>query len=140
MGMPKINRRAEDLAVQILKRWPAKQKVTWESFRDKLGSHRRDKTKVWSRQALGKNEAISSAFRDAKLGHRPSTAAPEPGKTRKWYAERVETLEGTVEDLKKKLDALQTRHTQLIYNASFLPGGASLLVDPLPDNTRSQSA
>lgn len=140
MGMPKINRRSEELAVQILKSWPSKQKLTWESFRRKLASRRRDKTAVWSRQALSKNEVISAGFADAKLRRGAVEVTPESGKTKRWYAGRVAALERDLETSKKQLDALQKRHTQLIYNASFLPGGARLLVDPLPDNTRSQSA
>jgi hypothetical protein len=51
----------------------------------------------------------------------------------------VEAREAELADLQAKFDRLALRHKQLIYNASMLPGGTRLLLDPLPDNTPSQT-
>ena len=57
MGMPKISRKAEGAIVVILKEWPAKQRLTWDSLRRQIAKKFKA-SEVWSRQSLGANEAI----------------------------------------------------------------------------------
>ena len=133
MGMPKISRKAEASIVAILKEWPAKQRLTWDSLRKQI-ARKFKASEVWSRQSLGANEAIYSAYEAAKKPDAERSSAPQH--SRSWYAKRVIELERKVADLSAKQAALQLRHTQLVHNVSLLPGGIGLLALPLPSNTR----
>lgn len=133
MGTPKISRRAEAAIVAILKEWPAKQRLTWDSLRKQIAKKLKA-SQVWSRQSLGANEAIYSAYQAAKKPGSESSSAPQHSRT--WYAKRVIDLELEVADLSAKQAALQLRHMQLVHNVSLLPGGIGLLALPLPSNTR----
>lgn len=133
MGMPKINRRAETAIVVILKEWPAKQRLTWDSLRKQIAKKLKT-AEVWSRQSLSANEAIYNAYEAAKKPGAERSSASQH--SRSWYVKRVIELELEVADLSAKKTALQLRHTQLIHNVSLLPGGIGLLALPLPSNTR----
>lgn len=133
MGMPKISRRAEAAIVVILKEWPAKQRLTWDSLRRQIAKKFKA-SDVWSRQSLSANEAIYNAYEAAKKPGVERSSAPQH--SRSWYVKRVIELELQVADLSAKKTALQLRHMQLIHNVSLLPGGIGLLALPLPSNTR----
>ncbi|MGJ7566433.1 hypothetical protein ACSFBM_21480 [Variovorax sp. GB1R11] len=133
MGMSKISRKAEGAIVAILKEWPVKQRLTWDSLRKQIAKKFKS-AEVWSRQSLGANEAIYSAYEAAKTPDPERSNAPN--RSRSWYAKRVIELERKVADLTVKQAALQLRHMQLVHNVSLLPGGIGLLALPLPSNTR----
>jgi hypothetical protein len=138
MGMPKIDKRSETFVVAILRSWPRQQRVTWEELRKKIAQVSRGKTPEWSRQALSKNEAIYLAYAEAS-SQQKAIAQPAQGRTLRWYAERLAIVTKELQQTKQRHELLQVRHTQLIYNASLLPGGTQLLSAPLPNNTRAQS-
>lgn len=139
MGMPKIDKRSEAFVVAILRSWPRQQRVTWEELRKKIAQVSRGKTPEWSRQALSKNEAIYLAYAEAGNQQKEAITQPAQGRTLRWYAERLNIVTKELQQAKQQYELLQVRHTQLIYNASLLPGGTQLLSAPLPNNTKAQS-
>lgn len=140
-GRRKISRSDQHYAVELLNKWPAKKSLNWEDYRVALAAKLKIKPQdIWSRQALSRNEAISSAFKvckqravEARNGHKQVLQSADN------YVQRIQLLEVQLAALNKKHKLLLLRHTRLAYNASLLPGGTALLQDPLPNNTRSQS-
>lgn len=133
MGTPKISDKNAEIAVKILKTWSAKDPLTWEAFRLRLGPKLpRSIKRAWSRQALSSHEKISTAFTEAKIRIAESSKPTTARRSQSYYVKRVQNLELQLEDALKKLKNLKLRHTQLAYNASLLPGGTRLLLDSLP--------
>ena len=141
MGMKRISISDENQIIKILHNWPAGRKLTWEYLRDVISKTKNcNLNKVWSRQSLGDNESIHVAFTTAKKRLLISrTTNKSKVRTNKQYENEIQELETNLDELKLKYEALLLRHTQLCYNASQLENGNHLLIDPLPDNTRSQS-
>jgi len=141
LGKRKISRSDQHYAVELLNKWPAKKALNWEDYRVALAAKLKIKPQdIWSRQALSRNEAISSAFKVckqravvARSGYKHVIRSADA------YIQRIQLLEVQLAALKKKHALLLLRHTRLAYNASLLPGGTALLQDTLPNNTRSQS-
>jgi len=136
MGMKKISAASEKSIIRILRQWPRQKSLTWESLRNALAAEGIPLEDVWSRQALSCNESIYVAYLIAK--RLPASKPGVPVATDDTEATRkVIELEAELQELQLKYDRLLARQTELIYNASLLEGGSHLL-DPLPDNTKSQ--
>lgn len=122
--------------VRLVRNWKGRS-ITWEGLRAKIGESLVLEGPVWSRQALQANEDIRVAWRirreSVKSGHLRSNASGVD------VSDLLESALAANRELQIKYDNLALRHRQLIYNAVLLPGGAHLLVDPLPDNTNEQS-
>jgi hypothetical protein len=137
MGMKKISAESEKSIVRVLRQWPKEKRPTWEGLRDALVAEGMPRQDVWSRQALSENEAIYAAYLIAKRG--PDSAAPLSAATGDIEASaKIAELEAALREADLKYNRLLVRHTELVYNASLLPGGSQLF-DPLPDNTKSQT-
>lgn len=136
MGMKKISAESEKSIVHVLRHWPKRERLTWENLRVALMAEGISPQEVWSRQALSENEGIYAAYLIAKQRH--SLAAPfSPGTGEIEASAKIVELECALLEAELKYERLLVRHTELVYNASLLPGGSQLL-DPLPDNTKSQ--
>lgn len=107
---------------------------SWENVREQLAKAVGGIEKVWSRQALKAHPKIYSAYLAKVQSRRGPVAAdpPQPGEVPP-ADNGLETAEETeLQALQRKYDELALRHRQLAYNASLLPGGLNLLIDPLP--------
>ena len=137
MGMKKISTLNEREIVGAIRKWSSANRLTWEILRKFLAdSHQKTLSAMWSRQSLSANKPIKDAYLDFKVRQKQLSIQPEP-KSEDARAARIAKLEAELHDLRAKHDRLLLRHAQLAYNASLLEGGTQLL-DPLPDNTRSQ--
>lgn len=137
MGMKKISEDSKNDIVAILRRWPKHVRLTWESLRDAIAKTTGALVEeVWSRQSLSDNKDIYDAYVVAKsrLKQEPAASAVMNEAD---AAQKISDLESKLSELQVKYDRLLLRHTQLVYNVSLLEGGSPLL-DPLPDNTKSQ--
>jgi hypothetical protein len=140
MGTLKISQREAREIVNILVNWPTTCRLTWEILRSKISQRRkRSAAPIWSRQSLSAHEDISLAFSSAKAKIATGNVANSPTGSLAWYSLRVKDLEHELDTMRRKMEVVQLRHTQLLYNATLLPGGAKLLIDPLPNNSRTQS-
>lgn len=135
--MRKITRSDADAVVQILRKWKGRA-LTWEALRSAISASLQSGEQVWSRQSLQANEAIQIAWKTKKEALRNRTRK-ERGREEN-ESSMVEVLQLQLAELQTKYDNLALRHRRLLHNASMLPGGVHLLVDPLPDNTRAQSS
>lgn len=137
MGMKKISEESKNDIVAVLRRWPKLDRLTWESFREAIAKAVGASTEeVWSRQSLSDNKDIYGAFLVAKRRLKEEPAAPAVMNEADAVQE-ISDLESKLSELQLKYDRLLLRHTQLVFNVSLLEGGSNLL-DPLPDNTKSQ--
>jgi len=136
MGAKKISAESEKSIVRILRQWPRQTRLTWESLRNVVAKEGESLENVWSRQALSGNENIYAAYLVAK---QPSTSKAEvPVATcDSETGRKIIELEAALQELELKYNRLVARHVALTYNVSLLEGGSHLL-DPLPDNTKSQ--
>ena len=123
--------------VQLLRRWKGRA-LTWEALRREIATSLQPGEIVWSRQSLQANEAIRIAWITKKEALR-SSKRDERGRAQN-ESEIVEVLQLQLAELQTKYDNLALRHRRLLHNASMLPGGVHLLVDPLPDNTPAQAS
>ena len=123
--------------VSILRAW-RQRRLTWEGLRTQLSVEVLDGAESWTRQSLWAHEPVRIAWAAAKtrLAGRVRTA---PAGSEDAILSALEKLQGEYQELQVKYDRLALRHRQLAYNASMLPGGARLLIDPLPDNTPDQT-
>lgn len=123
--------------VKLIRNWKGRT-LTWEAIRAEIGQSQAVPEHVWSRQALQANEDIRTAWLVKKESIKNERARIPPSRSE---AENLlQSALAANRELQMKYDNLAFRHRQLIYNAVLLPGGAHLLVDPLPDNTADQSA
>ncbi len=137
MGIKKISDASKLEVVGALRKWPSAQRLTWEKLREFLADSRQDiVSAIWSRQSLSANESIKDAFAEVKARQKQLGTQSGP-RSEDEKATRISELEAELHELRAKHDRLLLRHVQLTYNASLLEGGTQLL-DPLPDNTRSQ--
>lgn len=137
MGMKKISEEDKNDIVAVLRRWPKHDRLTWESLREAIAKPvGASLDEVWSRQSLSDNKDIYDAYLVAKRRLKEEPAAPAVMNEAD-AAQEISYLKSTLSELQLKYDRLLLRHTQLVYNASLLEGGSHLL-DPLPDNTKSQ--
>lgn len=135
MGTKKISADSEKSIIRMLRQWPRQKRLTWERLRSALAEEA-PLDDVWSRQALSGNENIYAAYLVAK--QLPASKLEMSVATDDTEASRkVIELEAALQELQLKYDRLVARHLALAYNASLLEGGSHLL-DPLPDNTKSQ--
>lgn len=134
--MKKISTEDEKAIVLLLRKWPVRERLTWDALREAIATTSTSREKAWSRQSLSANDDIRTAFLVAKrrLAEVPSASA---GGSESELSQKIIGLESELGELKLKYDRLLVRHSQLVYNASLLDGGSHLL-DPLPDNTNSQ--
>jgi hypothetical protein len=138
LGIKKISAASEREIVDAIQKWSSGNRLTWETLRKFLADSQQLTTSaIWSRQSLSANESIKNAFaafkvRKNNLGNQARPKS-ECAKTC-----RITELEAELHELRARHDRLLLRHAQLAYNASLLDGGTQLL-DPLPDNTRSQT-
>lgn len=138
MGIKKISALNEMDIVTAMRKWPLTNRVTWELLRKFLvESQPRGSSPIWSRQSLSANETIKVAFSALKARQIQMRTQSGP-MSRDLKPTRIAELESELSELRTKYDRLLLRHAQLSYNASLLEGGTQLL-DPLPDNTRSQT-
>ncbi len=122
--------------VDLLRKWK-RPPLRWERLQEQISTKLLDGETSWSRQSLQASESINTAWQAAKQrlsanGTRTHDAANEN------ETSATEQLQAALSELQTKYDNLALRHRQLIYNASMLPGGTRLLLDPLPDNTPAQ--
>lgn len=137
MGMKKITAFNEREIVGVIRKWPSANRLTWEMLRKFLADSQQETlSAIWSRQSLSANDSIKDAFSAFKDRQKQVSIQPGP-KSEDAKATRIAELEVELHELRAKHDRLLLRHVQLTYNASLLEGGTQLL-DPLPDNTRSQ--
>lgn len=120
--------------VDILNSWK-RPPLRWTEVQSLISTTVLDGQESWSRQSLQDNEEINIAWLNARArlsgGHRRAAPAEvEPSSYEKLVADYAA--------LEAKYQNLALRHRQLLYNASMLPGGTRLLLDPLPDNTPAQ--
>lgn len=134
--MRKIARSDEEAIVQLLRRWKG-MALTWEALRREIAASLQPGESVWSRQSLQANEAIRIAWSTKKEALR--SRRDERGRAQNEW-DMVEVLKLQLAELQTKYDNLALRHRRLLHNASMLPGGVHLLVDPLPDNTLAQAS
>ena len=138
MGMKKISASNEQDILRAIRSWPLAKRLTWEALRILLaGSQQASSRAVWSRQSLSANKKVQDAFSAFKVRQTQSRIPPGP-QSEDAKDCRIGALEAELKELRARFDRLLLRHTQLAYNASLLEGGTQLL-DPLPDNTRSQT-
>lgn len=138
MGMKKISTSNEQEILRAIRKWPHAKRLTWEALRALLAQSQEPGSQgIWSRQALSANEKVQDAFSAFKLRQTRSSFPPGP-QSEDAKDSRIEELEAELQELQARFDRLLLRHTQLAYNSSLLEGGTQLL-DPLPDNTRSQA-
>lgn len=132
--MRKMTNEDVDRIVDILRTWK-RAPLSWEHLMDQISVMLLAGGKSWSRQSLHSNESIYVAWQAARrrLSRRRARAD-----TTGDFPSAIQELEAALFELQTKYDNLAIRHRQLIYNASMLPGGTRLLIDPLPDNTPSQ--
>jgi hypothetical protein len=137
MGMKKISEESKNDIVAVLRQWPRHDRLTWESLREAIAKAvGASLEEVWSRQSLSDNKDIYDAFLVAKRRLKEEPVAPAVMNEAE-AAQTISDLESKLSELQLKYDRLLLRHTQLVYNVSLLEGGSNLL-DPLPDNTKSQ--
>lgn len=138
--MRKISGSEEKEIVHALRTWPSAKKLTWESLRISLWQEQKEDTlPIWSRQSLSANDSIRISFSEAKkrvVRGRKTIHIRSEDPTH--YEEKITELECALVELNIKYEKLLARHLQLCYAASLIEGGATLLQEPLPDNTRSQ--
>lgn len=132
MGTKKISGDSEKSIVRMLRQWPRQTRLTWESLRSAVAKEEAD---VWSRQALSGNENIYAAYLVAKKRSASKTEVPIATDTE--ATRKIIELEAALQELELKYNHLAARHAALSFNVSLLEGGSHLL-DPLPDNTKSQ--
>ena len=141
MGIKNITAYDERDIINILQRWPLGRKLAWEELRKFISIKRNcNLNKIWTRQSLGNNDPIYTAFDVTKkrlIKNRMVNSTK--AKSNEKYEEIIQRLQSELAETKIKYEALLLRHTQLSYNASQLENGNHLLIDPLPDNTRSQT-
>jgi hypothetical protein len=118
--------------VELLHTW-RHSALTWEGVQSKISSDLLEGRPAWSRQSLHANKAIKQAWDAANA--RLSALSAKSRISCSTDPTKAEALQSELDELQAKYEALLIRHRQVIYNASFLPGGTSLLFDPLPDNT-----
>lgn len=136
MGTKKISADSEKSIVRVLRQWPKQTRLTWESLRNAVAKEGKPSEDVWSRQALSGNENIYAAYLVAKqLSISKAEVRVTAGDTE--AAIKIIELEAELKELELKYNRLAARHAALTYNVSLLEGGSHLL-DPLPDNTKSQ--
>lgn len=137
MGMKKISEESKNDIVAVLRRWSKHDQLTWESLREAIAKAvGASLEEVWSRQSLSDDKDIYDAFLVAKRRLKEEPSAPAVINEAD-AAQEISDLESKLSELQLKYDRLLLRHTQLVYNVSLLEGGSNLL-DPLPDNTKSQ--
>lgn len=137
MGMKKISEEDKNDIAAVLRRWPKHDRLTWESLREAIAKIAGTPLeKVWSRQSLSDNKEIYDAFLVAKRRLKENPTVPALMNEAD-AAKSISDLKSELSELQLKYDRLLLRHTQLVYNVSLVEGGSHLL-DPLPDNTKSQ--
>ena len=124
-----------DGIVDLLKKWK-RLPLYWDGLRQQISVTLLAGEKSWSRQSLQSNESIKVAWLTAK--RRLVSRGAKQQSVNSDESTTVVELESALTALQIKYDNLAMRHRQLIYNASMLPGGTRLLLDPLPDNTPVQ--
>lgn len=134
--MKKMSEAEVRFVVMLLRTWHHGP-LRWESVRSRISSEFFDGGPAWTRQSLQANARISAAWDAAKL--RLSGRATDSTLEGDGGSAKIKELQVELDDLRERYDALFIRHRTLAYNASFLPGGTNLLLDPLPDNTPVES-
>lgn len=122
--------------IDLLSAW-SHRRLTWVAVQAAVSKGLLNGQRAWTRQSLEANSKIQEAWAAAKT--RLSEGAPPLTKGDP-AASEVSRLRAELDELQVKYDALMIRHKTLAYNATFLPGGASLLLDPLPDNTPAKKS
>lgn len=122
--------------IDLLQAWSLR-KLTWVAVQDAISAGLLEGERAWSRQSLEANAKIQEAWSETKIRLASGTA---PLLTRNPEESEVAALRAELDGLQAKYEALMIRHRTLIYNATFLPGGANLLMDPLPDNTPAKNS
>ena len=135
IGMKKMTAAQVKLVVMMLRTW-RRRPITWNLVRERISTEIFKGATPWTRQSLQANDRIKKAWDEAKA--RLSAEAATTISEGVAGPSQFEELQAELDDLQDRYDALLIRHRQLAYNASFLPGGANLLIDPLPDNTPVQ--
>jgi len=131
--MRRISSDDELLIIRVIDECPARN-CSWEAIREELAKSLGGLEKVWSRQALKAHPAIYSKYEakilSRRVGKNGTASAPTSAATAESSEPPAE--ETPLQELQRKYDALALQHRQLMYNASLLPGGLRLMVDPLP--------
>ncbi|MBI3346925.1 MAG: hypothetical protein HY020_06905 [Burkholderiales bacterium] len=122
--------------VMLLRTWRHRP-LRWNLVQERIAAEFFEGATPWTRQSLQANERIKKAWDEAKKRLSGASASVTSGGDAD--PSRATELQAELDDLQERYDALIIRHRQLAYNASFLPGGANLLIDPLPDNTPVQN-
>ncbi len=137
MGIQKIDAASETAIALLLRSWPSRKKLTWESLRLAIKAKAIAGEICWSRQSLSANQSVKVAFAVAKKTRSDDTAARKDSASEASPSE-IEKLASELAETKLKYDNLLLRHTRLLYNVSLMEGGSRVLDLPLPDNTKSQ--
>ncbi len=120
--------------VSLLENW-RRSPLHWKLLQHQVSKNLLGGEASWSRQSLQASNAINTAWLSARV--RLASARKLPIGTEE-DSTKYERLMTQYMALEVKYNNLAMRHRQLIYNATMLPGGARLLLDPLPDNTPAQ--
>lgn len=129
--MRRISEDDLEAIISVIQACPARS-CTWETIRHKLAEIYGGLENVWTRQGLKEHQGIYDAYL-AKVKSRKSPAPSANPSTASHSADDTPAnLQVEFDELKRKYDALAMQHRQVIFNASMLPGGLKLLIDPLP--------
>lgn len=124
--------------VAALRSWKSRH-LSWNELRQHICTEWLNGDPAWSRQSLQANEAIRIAWINAKKRLEAGTQNVERASSCD-NESLVGKLQIELHELQTRYDNLALRHRQVIFNASLLPGGTRLLIDPLPDNSGFQEA
>jgi hypothetical protein len=137
--MRKMSAREVKAVSNMLMKW-RRAPLTWNKLKHQISITLLSGGESWSRQSLTSHDSIQRAWLNAKKRLKGTSGGTEDfDDLDSDEPSAVENLEAALADLQVKFDKLALRHRQLIYNASMLPGGTRLLLDPLPDNTPTQT-
>lgn len=132
--MKKMREAETKAIVRLLETWN-RPTLTWNLLKLQISESILNGEPSWSRQSLQADDLIKAAWDDAKVRCAERDEAAVAGSV---GPEKLRDLQSRLAALQSRYDALLLRHRQLAYNASLLPGGTRLLLDPLPDNTPTQ--
>ena len=143
--MRRITYEDELLIIRVIDACPPRT-CSWETIREELAKSVGGLGNVWSRQALKTHPNIYIQYLAKVQSRRApvSVVQSETGAANPIDSAHQVCEETRLQELQRKYDALALRYRQVIFNASLLPGGLRLLIEPLPkgqqERDRSQAA
>lgn len=137
--MRRINEEDERAVIDVIQKCPARS-CTWETIRHKLAESHGGLEQVWTRQALKAHQGIYSAYLAQVQSRRTPGTSAKSATANNSADNEAAGIQAQLQDLQRKYDALAMQHRKVIYNASLLPGGLKLLIDPLPQGQQERSS